>query len=115
MKNPSAGSKLDMSTTRRRLKSPRSLSGTSAYPTVVTLVNIMVMNEWLTCFFFMSIGRTIPEIRLFQKLTLKLQGQGHGCDQRSMSHIIPSFEPMHFLFVSNQSDQPFLRYGQNGV
>ena len=41
-----------MSTARRRLKSPRSLSGTSAHPTMVTLVNIMVMNEWLTSFSF---------------------------------------------------------------
>ena len=41
-----------MSTARRRLKSPRSLSGTSAHPTMVTLVNIMVMNGWLTSFSF---------------------------------------------------------------
>ena len=26
----------------------------------------------------MSIGHPIPEIRLFQNLTLKIQGQGHG-------------------------------------
>ena len=44
--------KLDMSTARRRLKSPRSLSGTSAHHTMVTLVNIMVMNWWLTSFSF---------------------------------------------------------------
>ena len=43
---------LDMSTARRRLKSPQSLSGTSAHPTMVTLVNIMVMNGWLTSFSF---------------------------------------------------------------
>ena len=36
--------KLDMSMARRRLKSPQSLCGTSAHPTIVTLVNIMVMN-----------------------------------------------------------------------
>ena len=41
-----------MSTARRRLKSPQSLSGTSAHPTMVTLVNIMVMNGWLTSFSF---------------------------------------------------------------
>ena len=41
-----------MSTARRRLKSPQSLSGTSAHPTMVTLVNIMVMNGWLTTFSF---------------------------------------------------------------
>ena len=43
---------LDMSTARRRMKSPRSLSGTSAHPTMVTLVNIMVLNGWLTSFSF---------------------------------------------------------------
>ena len=43
---------LDMSMARRRLKSPQSLSGTSAHPTMVTLVNIMVMNGWLTSFSF---------------------------------------------------------------
>ena len=44
--------KLDMSTARQRLKSPQSLSGTSAHPNMVTLVNIMVMNGWLTSFSF---------------------------------------------------------------
>ena len=41
-----------MSTTRRRLKSLQSLSGTPAHPTMVTLVNIMVINGWLTSFSF---------------------------------------------------------------
>ena len=41
-----------MSTAYQRLKSPQSLSGTSAHPTMVTLVNIMVMNGWLTSFLF---------------------------------------------------------------
>ena len=41
-----------MSTARRHLKSPRSLSGTSAHPTMVTLFNIMVLNGWLTSFSF---------------------------------------------------------------
>ena len=41
-----------MSTTSWRLKSPRSLSGTSVHPTMVTLVNIMVMNGWLRSFSF---------------------------------------------------------------
>ena len=156
---------LDMSTARRRLKSPQSLSGTSAHPTMVTLVNIMVMNGWLASFLFhvnrpshswdkaisdfdleistpgsrswvwskgkviqlvqyhinslpfhfTSIRPTIPEIELFRNLTLKHQGQGHEWGQRSRSHIVPSMQPMHFLFVSHQSDQPFLRYGQKSV
>ena len=37
---------------RQHLKSPQSLSGTSAHPTMVTLVNIMVMNRWLTSSLF---------------------------------------------------------------
>ena len=41
-----------MSTAHRGLKSPRSLSGTSAHHTMVTLVNIMDMNWWLTSFSF---------------------------------------------------------------
>ena len=41
-----------MSTARRRLKSPRSLSGTSAHAATVTQVDIMVMNGWLTSFSF---------------------------------------------------------------
>ena len=34
----------------------------------------------------MSIGPPIPEIRLFQNLTSKIQGQGHACCQKSRSH-----------------------------
>ena len=41
-----------MSTARRRLNSPQSLSGTSTHPTMVTLINIMVLNGWLTSFSF---------------------------------------------------------------
>ena len=37
---------------RRRLKSPLSLSGTSTHLIIVTQVNIMVMNGWLTSFSF---------------------------------------------------------------
>ena len=70
--NPSASCfKLDMSTARRRLKSSRSLSGTSAHPTMVTQVNILVMNEWLTSFCSLSIGRPVPEMKLFQTLTFE--------------------------------------------
>ena len=63
----------------------------------------------------LSINPLIPQIRLFQTLTLKLQGQGHGWGQRSRSHSSPSIQTMHFLLVSHQSDQPFLRYDQYSV
>ena len=57
----------------------------------------------------MSIGHPIPDIKLFQTLTLKLQGQGHGCGQKAMSYNRPSIILTHFLFISHQSDQQFLR------
>ena len=50
------------------------------------------------------------EIRLFQTLTLKLQSQGHGCDQRAKSYSQPSILLTRFLFISHQPDQQFLRY-----
>ena len=131
---------------------------------MVTLVNIMVMNGWLTYFLFhvnrpyhswdkaisdfdleistpgsrswvwskgkiiqsaqyhinsfhfhfTSIRPTIPE-SYFEIWPWNIQGQGHEWGQRSRSHIVPSIQPMHFLFVSHQSDQPFLRYGQKCV
>ena len=37
----------------------------------------------------MSIGCPFPEIRLFQPLTLKLQGQGHNCGQRQGHRVCP--------------------------
>ena len=151
-----------MSTTRRRLKSPWSLSGTSTHPTMVTQVNIMVMNGWLISFCSLSIGRPIRKsyFRLWPwnskvKFMRVVKGQGHTIgpvsDQptsfsfhinqtnnsgdgaiskfdletskvkvmsefKGQGHIfVPSIQPMHFLFDSHQSDQPFLRYGQNSV
>ena len=79
-------------------------------PTMVTLVNIMVMKEWLTSFSFHVNRPPIRQIKLFQTLTLKLQGQGHECDQRARSYSRPSIILTHFLFISHQSDQQFLRY-----
>ena len=145
-----------MSTARQRLKSPRSL-----FATMVTLVNIMVMNGWLisfsfqvnrpshswdkdisdsdletlrsmswvwskgkvikwaqypinSChFYFTSIRPTIPEIQLFRNLTLK--HPSHEWVQWSKSHNILSIQQMHFLSISHQLDQPFLRCDQNSV
>ena len=104
---------LDMSTARRRLKSPQSLYGTSTHPTMVT--HRSQSWSWMIDshpFHSMSIK---PQIRLFQILTLKLRGQGHRSGERSRSHSLPSIQPMHLLFVSHQSDQPFLRYVQWSV
>ena len=52
-----------MSTARRRLKSPWSLSGTIRPPTMITLNNIMGMNGWLTSFLF-HVNRTFHFMRL---------------------------------------------------
>ena len=97
-----------MSTARRRLKSPWSLACTSAHPSMVTQVISWSMDDSHP-FHTMSFGCPIPEIRLFQTLTLKLQGQGYGCGQRAKSYIQPSILLIRFLFISHQSDQQFLR------
>ena len=142
----------------------QSLSSRSTQPAMVTLVNIMVINGWLTSFsfhvnrpshswdkaisnsdlgtpkwrswvwskgnviqlpqcpinplpfHFTSIRPTIPDRdTTISKWPWNIPGQGHEWGQRSRSHTIPSLQPMHFLFVSHQSDPLFLRYGQNSV
>ena len=96
--------KLDMSTARRRLKSSRSLSGTSAHPTMVTQVNIMVMNGYFTSFSFVvnqpphSWDKAISDSHL-----QTLQGQGHwvwskGKVIQSAQYHINSL-PLHFTSV----------------
>ena len=69
----------DMSKAYRHLKSSRSLSGITTHPPMVTQRSTPW--SWMDAPFTlhtMSIGPDIPEVRLFQTLTLKLQGQGHG-------------------------------------
>ena len=75
-----------------------------------TKIIIMVINGQFPFFHSMSSSHSIPEIRLFQTLTLKLQCQGHGCGQRARSYSQPSFLLIHFLFISHLSDQQLLRY-----
>ena len=58
----------------------------------------------------MSIGHPIPELRLFQNLTLKIQGQGHGWGESSKSQCGCNFLSTHIPFVPCQSALPFLRY-----
>ena len=73
-----------MLTARRRLKSLRSLSG---HHTMVTLVNIMVMNGWLTSFSFNrpshSWDKAIsdPDLETPKvKVMGVVKGQGHTVD-----------------------------------
>ena len=58
----------------------------------------------------MSIGPPIPELWLFQNLTLKTKGQGHGWGNSSKSQCGSSILSTHIPFVPCQSALPFLRY-----
>ena len=57
-----------------------------------------------------SIRHPIPEIRLFQNLTLKIQGQGHGWGERWKSQSGCDIVSTHNPFVPCQSALPFPRY-----
>ena len=58
----------------------------------------------------MLIGPPIPEIQLFKKLTLKIQGQGPGWGQSSNSQWESTILLTHIPFVPCQSALSFLRY-----
>ena len=58
----------------------------------------------------MSMGHPIPEIRLFQNLTLKIQGNGHGWGESSKSQSGCNILSTHIPFVPCQSAVPFLRH-----
>ena len=58
----------------------------------------------------MLIGPPVPEIHLFRKLTLKIQGQGHGWGQSSKSQCESNILSTHIPLVPCQSALPFLRY-----
>ena len=58
----------------------------------------------------MSIGHPIPELWLFQILTLKIKGQGHEWGHSSKSQCGSSIISTHIPFVPCQSVFPFLRY-----
>ena len=55
-------------------------------------------------------SHSIPEIWLFQNLTLKIQGQGHGRGERWNSLHGFNILSTHIPFVPCQSALPFLRY-----
>ena len=58
----------------------------------------------------MSIGPPMPGIQLFQNLTLKLEGQGHGSGHSSKSQCRSNILSTHIPFVPCQSGIPFLSY-----
>ena len=58
----------------------------------------------------MSIGHPIPELRLFQNLTLKIKGQGHGWGQSWKSQHGSNIQSTHILFVPCGSGIPLRSY-----
>ena len=58
----------------------------------------------------MSIGPPIPGIQLFQNLTLKIHGQGHGWGQSLKSQHGSNIQSTHIRFVPCQSGIQFLSY-----
>ena len=116
------GNRLDESTARRQLKSPRSLSGRSIHLTLVT----KWAWSWMTyCHPLckMSIGPPILRYSYFKiwprrsmvkvmcvvkgqghVWPTKFKGQGYGQGQTHWSHLRPGVQSICLLFVSWQSD-----------
>ena len=59
----------------------------------------------------MLIDPSIPEIQLFQNLSLKIQGQGHGRGQSSKPQSVFHFLLIHIPFVPCKPTLSFLWYG----
>ena len=95
-----------MSTKRWWQKSPQSLSGISTHPNMVR--DRSMSSSWMdesNLLRIMSTGPPILEIRLFQTLTLKIQGQGHGCGKRARSCSQSSIWLTHFFVIKiNQTN-----------
>ena len=100
-----------MSTARRRLKSPQSLSGTSAHPTMVTLVNIMVINGWLTSFSFYVNWPSHSWDKAISDSDLEISTPRSRSWVWSKGKVIQSAQNHinSFVFISHQSDQQYLR------
>ena len=62
-------------------------------------------------FLSMSIGHPIPELRLFQNLTLKIKGQGHGWGQSWKSQHSVDSHPFRSMWIGHPI--PELRLFQN--
>ena len=89
------------------LENPRSRSWVRGKLKVTTWVQYSIDSH---LFNSMSIGHPIPEIWLFQNLTLKIQGQGHGWGECWKSQSGCSILSIHIPFVPCQSALPFMRY-----
>ena len=97
----------DMTFSKFDLENPRSRSWVRGKLKVTTWVQHSIDSH---PFHPMSIGHPIPEIWLFQNLTLKIQGQGHGWGQSWKSRSGCNILSTHIPFVPCQSALPFRRY-----
>ena len=104
-------SELDVSTARRRLKSPRSLFGTPAQPAMVTQVNITVMNGWLASFSFIvnrlphSWDKAISDSKV--KVMGVVKGQGHTIGP--VSYQLTSFS-FNINQTNNSADRAISKF-----
>ena len=106
-KSSNYGYQQDESRARRHLKSPWSLSGSSLHLILVTKRSRSW--SWMTPDCSLSIGPPIPEIGLFQNLTLKIQVQGHSQGQTRWLHLLLRIQSKRLLFISWQLDHIWLR------
>ena len=106
-KSPNYGYQQDKSTARRHLKSPWSLSGSSLNLILVTKRSRSW--SWMTPDSSLSIAPPVPEIGLFQNLTLKIQGQCHSQGQTRWLHLFHILQSKRLLFISWQLDHIWLR------
>ena len=109
-KSSDYGYQQDESTAGRHLKSPQSLKG--SYLHLILVTKRSQSWSWMTPVCSMSIGPPIPEIRLFQNLTLKIQGQGHSQGQTRWLHLLLRIQSICLLFISWQLDHIWWRYGK---
>ena len=101
------GYQQDESTAPRHLKSPWSLSGSPLHLILVTKKSRSW--SWMTPDCSLSIGPPIPEIGLFQNLTLKIQGHGHSQGQTRWPHLLIRIQSKRLFFISWQLDHIWLR------
>ena len=106
-----------MSTARRRLESPQSLSGTPAHLTMVTLVNIMVMNGWLTSVSLHVNRSSHSWDKAISDFDLKISTAGSRSLVWSKGKIIPSAQyhinSLRFHFTSNRLTIPEIELFRN--
>ena len=106
-----------MSTARRRLNSPQSLSGTSAHPTMVTLINIMVLNGWLTYYSFHVNRSFYSWDKAISDSDLEISTTGSRSWMRSKGKVIQSAQyhinSLRFHFTSIRPTIPEIELFRN--